>query len=123
MNDNYPPGVTGSEHAIAGPDYEIESETRCPFVMESGWPCGAPTMEIGFYSGERWLVCYAREHVEDLEPPDPGDDPDRKYDEERDRRILGDERGLRTVDQILWAVILAELLLVAEVLGAFAWVG
>ena len=86
MASNFPPGVTGNEYEIAGPDYERESDTPCPFIEESGWPCGAPTMEQ-VYHRERWLVCYEREHVTDLD--DPGDDPDRKYDEERDRKMLG----------------------------------
>ena len=27
---NYPPGVTGNEYEIAGPDYEKESDIPCP---------------------------------------------------------------------------------------------
>lgn len=91
MSSNYPPGVTGNEYEIAGPDYEHESDTPCPYVVgkdEDSMPCGEPTMEEG-YHGERWLYC-ENGHRTDLEPPDPGDDPDRKYDEERDRRMLGE---------------------------------
>ena len=29
MNDNYPPGVTGNEYEIAGPDSEWEEELYC----------------------------------------------------------------------------------------------
>ena len=28
--NNYPPGVTGNEYEIAGPDYEVEVEGYCP---------------------------------------------------------------------------------------------
>ncbi len=92
MASNFPPGVTGNEYAIAGPDYKHESDTPCPHKIgkdEDSLPCGEPTMEQG-YQGDRWLVC-EHGHTTDLEPPDPGDDPDRKYDEERDRRMLEDE--------------------------------
>ncbi len=92
MTSNYPPGVTGNELEIAGPDYETESDLPCPYEPEKGTedslPCGEPTMEEG-YHGQRRLVC-DNGHLTDLEPPDPGDDPDRKYDEERDRKILED---------------------------------
>ncbi len=66
---DYPPGVTGNEYAIAGPDYERESDTPCPYIIgkgEDSLPCGEPTMEQG-YQYERWLVC-DNEHVTDLEP-------------------------------------------------------
>lgn len=77
MVSNYPPGVTGNEFAIAGPDYERESEDPCP-------KCGAAALEQG-YGGVRWLVC-ENDHIEDLPPLEP--DPDRAYDEERDRQML-----------------------------------
>ncbi|KKN68662.1 hypothetical protein LCGC14_0448530, partial [marine sediment metagenome] len=48
--------------------------------------CGETLMEEG-YGEEHWLVC-ACGYEEGIEP-DPGDDPDRKYDEERGRRMLG----------------------------------
>ena len=71
MSSNYPPGVTGNEFAIAGPDYERESDKPCPV-------CGRTTMEYG-YRDERWLTCDTGEHTTDLEPYEP--DPDRKRDE------------------------------------------
>lgn len=76
---NYPPGVTGNEFEIAGPDYERESDTACPVCLEKAMSC----MEQG-YRGERWLVCQDG-HVTDLEPPEP--DPDRAYDEARERSL------------------------------------
>lgn len=75
---NYPPGVTGNEYEIAGPDYERESDVLCPTCLEK-----ARTMEQGF-RGERWLVCEDG-HVTDLEPAE-GPDPDRAYDEVRERK-------------------------------------
>ncbi len=90
MDSNYPTGVTGNEYEIAGPDYEKESDELCPTILWYGSECQAPTMEEG-YCGERWLVCDDG-HRTDLEEEDPGDDPDRKYDEERDRRMLGIDR-------------------------------
>ena len=73
MVSNYPPGVTGGEFAIAGPDFEVESETPCPFLLqwdEDGEPieCGESTMEQG-YRGERWLTCDAdAKHHTELDP-------------------------------------------------------
>jgi ribosomal protein L37AE/L43A len=45
----YPPGVTGREYEIAGPDYEKETDERCP-------ECGSSMTELG-YSSEYWLAC------------------------------------------------------------------
>jgi len=72
---NYPPGVTGSEYQIAGPDYEREVDEKCQV-------CGSPQMEQG-YRHERWLVC-SDGHVTDLEPLEP--DPDRKRDLSREEQ-------------------------------------
>ncbi len=86
--NNYPPGVTGNELEIAGPDYEKESDIPCPYIEkgegEDRLPCGEPTMEQG-YQHDRWLVC-DNDHTTDLESPEP--DPDRAYDEERDRQMV-----------------------------------
>ncbi len=87
MESNFPPGVTGNEYAIAGSNYEKESDELCPAILWYGSECQAPTMEEG-YEDKRWLVCDGG-HKTDLETLDPRDDPDRKYDEERDRRMLG----------------------------------
>ena len=83
MTSNYPPGVTGNEFQIAGPDYERESDLPCP-------ECGAPTMELGYHH-EHWLVC-DNDHTTDLEPLDEGPDPDRQHDEAIERRLFGEER-------------------------------
>jgi len=74
---NYPPGVTGNEFAIAGPDYEKESDLPCG-------KCGGPTMELG-YRHERWIACQCG-WTTDAEEDEP--DPDRAYDEARDRMML-----------------------------------
>ena len=81
MSNNYPPGVTGNEFAIAGPDYERESDTPCP-------ECGGATTELG-YRGDHWLCCNECGHESDLERGEP--DPDRAYDEARERRLFGEE--------------------------------
>ena len=80
---NYPPGVTGNEIEIAGPDYEKEwTEYPCPM-------CGEGLYEEG-YQGRRWLSC-ACGWTRDLEPDD-GPDPDAAYDAARDRRMFGIDR-------------------------------
>lgn len=48
---NYPPGVTGSEYAIAGSDYQLEVDGFCP-------ECHLPDILIEEgYRGERWVYC------------------------------------------------------------------
>ena len=56
---NYPPGVTGSEYAIAGPDYEKEVDELCP-------KCGDNMLEQG-YRHEHWVVCVSCDYQRDLE--------------------------------------------------------
>jgi hypothetical protein len=75
---NFPCGVTGNEYEIAGPDYEKESDIICP-------ECGGHTMFAG-YREQHWLACQCGWTV-DRERPSP--DPDRVYDEMRDRQMLG----------------------------------
>jgi hypothetical protein len=51
MYDNYPPGVTGREYEIAGPDDEFETDYFCPV-------CGST--QTGFmltYSNFSWFNC------------------------------------------------------------------
>lgn len=80
---NFPPGVTGNEYEIAGSDYDKESDVPCP-------QCGSEdTREVG-YQRDRWIYCCTCQQETTIE--DPGDDPDRKYDEERDRKMLGIDR-------------------------------
>ena len=58
---DYPPGVTGNEYAIAGPDYDQEKEGVCPKCGDTG--C---LSEQG-YRGQRWVVCCSCDYQEDLE--------------------------------------------------------
>ena len=70
MSSNYPPGVTGSEYEIAGPDYEKHVEGECP-------KCNMPDtlLEQG-YKGSHWQVCASCGYQEDFDPIEP--DPDRE---------------------------------------------
>lgn len=70
---NYPPGVNGSEYAIAGPDFE--EDYNGSLCVE----CGGYMMVQG-YKQDRWVICYQCGYEEDLEPA-WGDDP--RYDEDR----------------------------------------
>lgn len=48
---HYPPGVTGAEYAVAGPDWEEEEEEWCQC-------CGQPRRGVlQGYAGERWFLC------------------------------------------------------------------
>lgn len=60
---NFPPGVSGNELAIAGPDYEEESDQLCTFINkwdEDGEPveleCAKPTTAWG-YGSSHHLQC------------------------------------------------------------------
>lgn len=76
-----PPGVTGNEYAIAGADYEKDSDVPCE-------KCGGAAMEQD-YGGRCWIACYTCDWVRDLEPQE--DDPDRLRDEARDREIVRED--------------------------------
>lgn len=87
MSNNYPPGVTGNEFAITGPDYERETEELCGDCDRGrGW-----VVEQG-YRGDRWLTCLACGWTTDLEYADDDPDPDRAHDEE----LEGDSRNPET---------------------------
>ncbi|KKL79282.1 hypothetical protein LCGC14_2016420 [marine sediment metagenome] len=75
--DRYITGNYGEDFECL--DYEKGSDIPCP-------KCGGETMEQG-YHGDRWIYCDECDFTKTIED-DPGDDPDRKYDEERDRRML-----------------------------------
>lgn len=48
---NYPPGVTGNEYAIAGPDHELERDAWCN-------ECEAVMAGVEqWYRRERWWTC------------------------------------------------------------------
>lgn len=62
---NYPPGVSGNEFAIAGPDYEREYEESCPACLEILYEYG--------YKKDRWVTCLYCDYICDLEPLDKTD--------------------------------------------------
>lgn len=76
---NYPPGVTGNEYEIAGPDWESEVEVICSV-------CGAvtPAYAVG-YMGDAWLDgdCLWCE-AEITGSYYPEDDTDHSYDRDWD---------------------------------------
>ena len=69
MSNNFPLGVTGNEYAIAGPDYEKELGIPCPACDEEAM------IEQGF-QGDRWMFCLVCNQEFDINPPDPGNDPE-----------------------------------------------
>lgn len=56
---NYPPGVTGSEYEIAGPDYEKELDDLCP-------ECDGYLLEQG-YRHDRWILCSLCDYQKEIE--------------------------------------------------------
>lgn len=79
MASNYPPGVTGNEFEIAGPDFEGDTPRPCP-------ECGGEMYEIGF-QGARWWTCEGCGHeAESPATHDPGD-PWADSDDARDRLL------------------------------------
>lgn len=51
MLSNYPPGVSGFEYEIAGPDYEVEREEECV-------NCGEEVIQfVEGYRGQEWFTC------------------------------------------------------------------
>lgn len=80
---HYPPGVTGNELEIAGPDYEIESDIPCP-------KCGEEQMECG-YKHQRWLACGSCNEVTEIDQSLDGPDPDDQWDRKVERQIEGHE--------------------------------
>ena len=83
MLSNYPPGVTGNELAIAGPDAEYDDYKECE------------SLDCRFAGG---VSCWAYDGIEHWECPDCGHDheielsdyydPDMAYDEARERRLF-----------------------------------
>jgi len=77
---NFPPGVTGREYAIAGPDYERDAEQPCP-------RCGSANVVEDGYRRSRWLVCRDCNEARELADVEQGEDPD----DARDRRMERDD--------------------------------
>ena len=66
MSSNYPPGVTGQEYEIAGPDTETESREYCQWCAS---PQDGYTMT---YSYQRWFSCLTCDQQTDMENlPEP----------------------------------------------------
>ncbi len=68
--NNYPPGVTGNEFAIAGPDYEREVDGACV-------KCGDEALMEQGYRTDRWTVCNSCGNTVDL--PAERDPRDERY--------------------------------------------
>jgi predicted RNA-binding Zn-ribbon protein involved in translation (DUF1610 family) len=80
MSSNYPPGVTGNEYAIAGPDSETEAaDFLCP-------QCGSEAGTLLRFRAQAWVSCDACTWSEDAPDQDDYDDgdADRRHDEARD---------------------------------------
>ena len=74
---NYPPGVTGSEYEIAGPDTEVESREYCKWCAS---PQDGYTMT---YRYERWFDCESCGETTDMESvPEELEIPDPRFDED-----------------------------------------
>lgn len=64
MTSNYPPGVTGNEYEIAGPDWEAEGG-ECP-------RCNSILILEG-YRRRKWATCSQCDWFSDVEYDDPID--------------------------------------------------
>jgi len=71
---NYPPGVTGREWEIAGPDSEVEEERVCPACSyPENWveidDFEPPTVEGWHYrfNGSEWWECQECGYQEDID--------------------------------------------------------
>ena len=64
---NYPPGVSGREYPIAGPDSEDEIDGPCT-------NCGKNSLMIERYAGEERIYCLSCEYQGDWEDIDYGFD-------------------------------------------------
>lgn len=72
---NYPPGVTGNEYEIAGPDREFTDERECDHCDR------LVTVDVVQYRWEEWWTCPAcggdNQRVNEPDFPDlPDDIPD-----------------------------------------------
>ena len=78
MASNYPPGVTGREYEIAGPDFEREVAGACP-------KCGEESLIEQGYGGAHWQSCVECDYVSDWEYAPDEEDPDDARDRREDR--------------------------------------
>ena len=83
MTSNYPPGVTGNEFAISGPDREWEERSLCEYCNHID-----NNVHQEHHSEGRWFICSNCEQttelgfLEEIEGPDPDDWRDRMLDRE-----------------------------------------
>jgi transcription elongation factor Elf1 len=82
---DYPPGVTGNELEIAGPDWEGIEDWSCPNCDWNG------KVDVSGYRGRFWTTCPScgledEWYAEELED-------DRAYDEWKDRQMEEEEYG------------------------------
>ena len=76
---NLPPGVTGNEYEIAGPDYEDEAVRYCP-------KCDEETEgTIEGYDRSAWFRCGVCNNTTDFQADEP--DGDRQRDERIEREL------------------------------------
>jgi hypothetical protein len=62
---NYPPGVTGNEYEIAGPDREFEDERTCPDCDQ------VSIVDVTGYGWEEWWTCpWCKAEVSEVNEPD-----------------------------------------------------
>jgi len=83
MLSNYPPGVSGREYEIAGPDREESATYHCS-------TCGHPVKgTVEFYGSQRRYahVYRGKVHLEEWEDWEPDDYEDELYELEKDRRL------------------------------------
>ncbi len=78
---NYPPGVTGNEYAIAGPDAEEPAEDfECP-------NCQSTSGTKLSYQRQAWIACNNCDYqLDTTDDYDNGPDPDAAYDKMREER-------------------------------------
>lgn len=115
---NYPPGVTGAEFAISGPDYEQVEQKTCGATnvmigmvpgdeLQSAISAGRAVdissivafsgdcpwvdgdVDVQGYRHERWWTCPAC-GTEHTYELDDGPDPDEERDKQRDYDLIGD---------------------------------
>jgi len=80
LGSNYPPGVTGNEYEIAGPDFESEGDRYCDQCEKESFHF------IDGYRGSVTARCEECSNEIDISD-EYGEDPDRELDEQREREL------------------------------------
>ena len=84
---NYPPGVTGNEYEIAGPDSEWESEEYCAKCEKT------TTFSCEAFRGQRSGICTECEFDIDLGHVDDDIDWDSVAEQKEDLEYFRNEQG------------------------------